>query len=103
MVPRETLFWEGFMTERQFRGEVPAIAAAIAKTRTREYLYGRYVQAQLKADADDNFRDTADRAWDEYADECARLGQCTSPGCFENSPHRAYCPRHDETLPDYGD
>lgn len=95
------------MSNPQFRGEVPAIAAAIAQTRQREYLYSRYVQAQVTADlADDDDlsnAQAADRAWDDYAEECERLGQCTSPGCFARSVERAYCPLHDENPPDYGD
>lgn len=72
----------------------------------RQRLHVQYVQAQAAADRDEDdlrLAREAERAWDAYADECARLEQCTFPGCFTPSPHRAYCPAHDDNPPDCGD
>lgn len=96
------------MIAPEFRGEIPAIAAQIAATREREFRYAAYVQARVKADTartDPGLKlaQAADRSWDDYADECERLAQCTAPGCYITSAYRAYCPQHDDNPPDFGD
>lgn len=97
------------MSNPQFRGEVPAIAAAIAQTRKREYLYGQYVQASLRhyrAVSDDELTaayKAEQEAWDAYRDECFDLGQCQHGGCYTPVDNTTFCPQHDENPPDYGD
>lgn len=74
----------------------------------RDRLYAAYVEAQTVADAArganaPRLARVEEKAWDAYADECARLEQCTHPDCYTDSPHRAYCPVHDHNPPDCGD
>lgn len=77
-------------------------------TADRERLYAAYVEAQTAAEAARGanalrLARLEEEAWDAYADECARLEQCTQPDCLTHSPYRVYCPAHDVSSPDYGD